>query len=235
MSMGILLIAAFSCKKDDEHHGIFDPTDTIDDISAPRILLIGSLTMTLDLGSSYTEPGYSAYDSIDGDITSQVTVSGVVNTNEVGFYPITYTVSDEAGNSTTETRIVYIRANALAGSYSVHAVVTGTYAGTYDFTETITASINYNNLIFSGLSGFPGLVVNATVDGSKISFNQVVSYDWDADVATPNTNATISGTTSSAYEVITTSGTLAQIINLNYTIDYGSSSIDIVAATYTKQ
>ena len=230
MAMGILLITAFSCKKDDDQHDIFEPTDTIDDISAPTIVLLGGDTLTLELGSTYTEPGYSAYDSIDGEITSQVTVSGVVNTNEVGFYPITYTVSDEAGNSTTETRTVYVRANALAGSYSVHAIVTGTYTGIYDFTETVTASINYNKLIFTDLSGFPGLVISAAVNGLAITFNETIYYDWDSDgTATP---ANVSGTTQNAFEVV--SSTVSRIVTLTYTIDYGSGQVDLVVATYTK-
>lgn len=49
--------------------------------------------------------GYSAYDDTDGDITSNVKISGSTgNINIPGSYTITYAVSDKAGNKTTAQR-----------------------------------------------------------------------------------------------------------------------------------
>ncbi|PKP02467.1 MAG: hypothetical protein CVU11_11845 [Bacteroidetes bacterium HGW-Bacteroidetes-6] len=204
---------------------------TEDDITNPTITLTGGATMTLDLGATYTDPGFTANDDKDGDLTSQVTVTGTVNTSQVGAYEITYTVSDEAGNSTTETRMVYVRANALAGSYSVHAVVTGAGAGTYDYTEVVTASgVDYNKIIISDFNYYPNLTVSATVTGSSISFNETKSYDWDGDGTA--TSADITGTTLNAFEVV--SATVSRIVTLSFTINYGGGQVDQVVATYTK-
>lgn len=51
---------------------------------------------------------YSAVDAEDGDITSEVIVTGEdkVNFNKAGEYPITYTVTDRDGNIVTKTRTI---------------------------------------------------------------------------------------------------------------------------------
>ena len=51
-----------------------------------------------------------AYDAEDGDLTKAVQISGQdkVNTNRVGTYPITYTVTDKSGNMATATRNIKV-------------------------------------------------------------------------------------------------------------------------------
>lgn len=56
--------------------------------------------------------GISAYDNCDGDITDKITVSGTVNTSITSI--ITYTVTDQAGNTTTvERKLIPIEADAV--------------------------------------------------------------------------------------------------------------------------
>ncbi len=69
------------------------------DTTAPVVTLAGQSSMTVGQDSPWTEPGYSAVDDIDGDITAAVAVGGdVVDTATIGTYTITYDVSDAAGN-----------------------------------------------------------------------------------------------------------------------------------------
>ena len=51
---------------------------------------------------------YSASDAEDGDITSDVKITGEVNFNKAGKYPITYTVTDSDGNTVSKTRTVAV-------------------------------------------------------------------------------------------------------------------------------
>ena len=80
----------------------------VKDTIAPQITLSGKNQMYVLLGESFSEPGYSASDNIDGDLTSKVVVSGSVNTKEVGDYKITYKISDSSENVTTVTRNVRV-------------------------------------------------------------------------------------------------------------------------------
>ena len=83
-------------------------TVKVGDFTAPKITLNGGNDAYVLVGSSYSDPGYSAKDNIDGDVSSKVSVSGSVDTNTMGRYEITYTVTDAAGNTATATRSVLV-------------------------------------------------------------------------------------------------------------------------------
>lgn len=53
---------------------------------------------------------YSAIDAEDGDLTSQVVVTGIekVNFNKAGKYELFYTVTDSDGNTVTETKTIAV-------------------------------------------------------------------------------------------------------------------------------
>ena len=80
------------------------------DVVAPTITLNGDAMMTVIQGSTFTDPGATATDDLDGDITANIVVGGdTVDVNTVGTYTITYNISDAAGNSATEvTRTVEV-------------------------------------------------------------------------------------------------------------------------------
>ena len=71
------------------------------DTTPPVITLTGSSTINLTVGDTFTDPGATATDDVDGDITSSITTSGTVNTSTAGTYTIDYSVSDAAGNNAT--------------------------------------------------------------------------------------------------------------------------------------
>lgn len=83
-------------------------TVKIADISAPVIALKGNSRLYVKVGTAYVDPGYTASDNIDGDVTAKVSVSGSVNTSQMGIYPVTYTVTDAFGNRSNATRNVYV-------------------------------------------------------------------------------------------------------------------------------
>lgn len=70
---------------------------------APEISLIGDVTMTLTEGEAYIDPGATATDEEDGDISRDIVVGGdVVNTSVPGTYVISYNVTDSAGSAANE-------------------------------------------------------------------------------------------------------------------------------------
>ncbi len=78
------------------------------DAASPGITLNGDYTMYVMQGDSYNEPGYAAYDEIEGDLSDNVTVTGNVNTSRMGVYYLNYNVSDKTGNVATAERRVYV-------------------------------------------------------------------------------------------------------------------------------
>ncbi len=79
------------------------------DIAPPVISLLGDNPMVLDVGAPYGEPGYTATDNCDGDITANVLVAGSVNNTVLGSYTLHYNVGDSSGNPAEEkTRTVRV-------------------------------------------------------------------------------------------------------------------------------
>lgn len=79
-----------------------------DDPVPPELTLNGESAVTITAGSEYTEPGWTAIDNLDGDITNQVQVEGSVNKYSAGTYTLTYSVSDTYGNIATVERTVTV-------------------------------------------------------------------------------------------------------------------------------
>ena len=82
----------------------------IADSVPPEIILIGAATISVRLGSPYTDAGASAIDNVDGDISDRIVVDNPVNTGRAGTYAITYSVEDIAGNTAVVTRTVTVEA-----------------------------------------------------------------------------------------------------------------------------
>ena len=81
-----------------------------DDPVPPEITLKGEKNVAFTVGeATFEEPGYTATDNLDGDITAKVEVKGSVDSNNPGYYTIRYTVKDSYGNETTVRRTVTIR------------------------------------------------------------------------------------------------------------------------------
>ena len=73
------------------------------DTTAPVITLNGEAMINVMLGDTFTDPGATATDDVDGDLTANIMVGGdTVDTNTEGTYIITYNVSDAAGNAAAQ-------------------------------------------------------------------------------------------------------------------------------------
>jgi hypothetical protein len=85
------------------------------DRGVPTLQLIDGATIQVPSGAPFVDPGATAIDDIDGDLTSQIVVSGRINTNVLGTQSLTYSVTDRAGNKATAVRTVQVGANAGTG------------------------------------------------------------------------------------------------------------------------
>lgn len=81
----------------------FDVLEEMVDEVEPKINLIGDNPFTVQRGGNFKDPGATATDDVDGDISGNVTVdASEVDTSQVGTYQVTYNVSDSAGNMASE-------------------------------------------------------------------------------------------------------------------------------------
>jgi len=76
-------------------------TVTVVDTIAPVITLVGDANVSHGLNTAWSDPGATATDSLDGNLSAQVSISGTVDVNQTGANVLTYIVSDAAGNSAT--------------------------------------------------------------------------------------------------------------------------------------
>lgn len=87
--------------------GAYEYIDETIDNTPPVITLNGDNPMTIECGSEFTDPGALATDDIDGNIS--VNSSNDVNVTEVGTYEVIYTATDSSGNTSSETRTVFVQ------------------------------------------------------------------------------------------------------------------------------
>ena len=151
------------------------------DTTAPVITRIGSASINVAWGASYTDAGATATDNVDGSVT--VTPTGSVNTAVPGIYTITYNARDAANNNAVAvTRTVTVSAPssevgadglsdlmryALGGTSPSSRVELPTVAVT-STTLTMNALIRIDDLKVS-VVGIYGLVPGSWVTGSPIS------------------------------------------------------------------
>jgi len=84
-------------------------TVIVQDSTVPVITMLGSASVSIKRGRTYTDAGATATDNYDGTITNKITKSSTVNTSKVGTYSVTYNVKDAAGNAAaTRTRTVKV-------------------------------------------------------------------------------------------------------------------------------
>ncbi len=81
----------------------------LNDLTKPVITKNGNDTIYMEQYGSYTDPGATAYDNIEGDITSKIIKTGSVDTALTGYFSICYDVKDAYGNAAdTKCRTVAV-------------------------------------------------------------------------------------------------------------------------------
>lgn len=79
---------------------------------APPVIILEDGTVSVRRGDPYAEPGYSAADNLDGDLTAAVVTSWQgpsFDSNVPGIYVLQYDVADSTGNvASTEIRVIIV-------------------------------------------------------------------------------------------------------------------------------
>ncbi|WP_156490569.1 DUF5011 domain-containing protein, partial [Oleiphilus sp. HI0086] len=144
-------------------------TVNVSDSSGPTITLIGGDTIEHQQGTIFNDPGASAFDAVDGDVSSNISITGFVNASVAGSYALTYNVSDSQGNPATPvTRTVNVADSlppviTLIGDNPLHVELNGS------FTELgATASDSVDGDLSSAII-ISGDAVNTSIAGTYIT------------------------------------------------------------------
>ena len=221
--------------------------DNSKDVTAPELRLNGDAEITMAVGTEFVDPGYTATDDYDGDVTNKVVISGTVNNAKAGTYELTYTVSDTAGNTTSKKRTVIFEELgnldismgsvldgvtpqiSLKGANPYCMVKGGTYlepgaTATDNVDGNITDKIVVTNKVTGNLMGAFRIVYK--VEDS--SGNQAIAYR--AVIVTTSCPDNNQGTAeSNSAPVITLIGKNSVVINV------GTEYVDLGATAYDKE
>ena len=139
------------------------------DVTPPVITLIGSDIVNIPKDDVYIDAGATAFDNIDGDITSLIVLSGTVNTAIAGLYELSYNVTDSSGNhATTVNRTVNVQGTQQtvytwkfsSGETSGSNVAptgcvyccTDIYSLEQDWTQVFTAGTSTDGIFFNDIA-----------------------------------------------------------------------------------
>ena len=203
--------------------GIYIPltTVTIPDITPPVLTLLGPANITIPLGPAYAEPGYTATDNIDGDITWNVTVTGTVDTITAGTYHLYYDVSDGSGNPAIQQN----RTVNVVEYYPYISMSGGPYQtilqGSGPYTDPGATCIDDTD------AARPVNSTGGTVDTNTVGIYRLTYECTDSD-GNDSYVATRTVTVQDAPPVITLNGPAELTVPLNSTYaDPGASCIDL--------
>jgi hypothetical protein len=138
------------------------------DTTKPTITLIGQALMYHQKKLPFNDPGATAQDDTDGDITTHISASNGVNINAAGTYTIKYSVSDAASNAATPiTRTIKV----------VESIIKKTgQTQSYDASGAVVANIKDDGHYQSSVA--PDYVRN---DAAKTVLDRVTGLEWEDD------------------------------------------------------
>lgn len=136
------------------------------DNEAPIITMLGNNPDYLEAGTgAYIDPGVTAFDNADGDVSPLVVKSGSVNHLQLGTYQIVYSVNDASGNNAMKTRTVVVddKTNPVINFVGETNIELGSV-----WTDMTFASDNFwtgSDLVLTKTFGFNG-PVNPNIRGT---------------------------------------------------------------------
>lgn len=179
----------YTVASEDESTNVDWTVTVLNDNVKPVITLVGDAVMNVAHGSVFVNPGATATDNVDGDISASVVAGGSVNTSTIGTYTLTYNVADASGNTAAEvTRTVNVT----------------------DQTKPVITLVGEAAMSIAKGSTFvdPGATATDNVDG-----NLTASI-----VVTGNVNMATLGVYTLTYTVVDAAGNAADAVTRNVTV-----------------
>lgn len=168
------LLYKLSIRMHDTNCNSTPPTNT-----PPTITLTGANPLNLTVGTLFIDPGATATDTQDGNLTSQIVRTGTVNASTTGSYTLTYVVKDSGNLYATTTRVV-----------NVNPAVCTSNCGGESHTPTVSLVSNPNTITVGATS---------TLTWSSTNTNSC-SANWTTSTSTSGFKI-LSPTTTTSYSI----------------------------------
>ncbi|WP_281890457.1 InlB B-repeat-containing protein [Paenibacillus sp. YYML68] len=206
------------------------------DKTKPMIQLNGDSSMNLYVDSAYVEPGAVVTDNITSQL--QATITGSVDTANVGSYTLRYNAVDAAGNAAEEmTRTVHVMPKPIglyfdSTSYSVSHGSTVPFSLKLRLSDHNEVDVTAKSQYTFNVAGVAGIVAPGTITG-QLPGTAVVNavYGQQPASATIVVNAVLSKLEFSPTELTIKEGSTASIA-LEGTYSDGSTADVTAAAQY---
>jgi hypothetical protein len=184
------------------------------DLTPPVLTLSGANPDTIDvLSGTYVDPGYAAFDAVDGDVTATVVVSSNLNENVLGTYTISYTALDLQDNEVTKTRTVVVvdRMAPVINFVGTDKIELGNFW--FDQTSVTDNYWPVNQINFTKSYGFNGPVRWDSKGNYTVHYR---AEDGSGNVTTATRNYTVDDFTPPQVN-LRTSDTVIHDVNTKYT------------------
>ncbi len=196
------------------------------DNTAPVITITGSTNIEIVKGLSYTDAGATATDDFDSIVS--VITTGIVDTTTLDTYTITYTATDNAGNTATATRTVTVIPDTVAPVITLNGLRNiSVYQGVNynDAGATVSDNVDVNIVASSA-----GTVDTSVLDVYVITFSAI---DAAGNNAIPVTRTiTVIADTIAPVITLNDTSTVEIFVGTNYT-DAGATALDNVDGLVT--
>jgi PKD repeat protein len=137
----------------------------IGDTTKPQIVLYGNQTEFIEVYNSYVEDSAFVNDNIDTSLT--YTISGSVDTAHLGTYFVTYTSTDDAGNTAVNRRRVIVGDTIKPWARLLGKKIDSLQVNTHYVDPGVQDTDNYNKRLI--------LKIAKKLDSSKIG-TQIIAY-----------------------------------------------------------
>ena len=157
----------FTYKQDGHEYQVVKEIEIKDTIK-PEILLNKGEEITVVLDNDYKDPGYTANDNYDGDITNKVEIKGKIDTSKEGEYELVYTVTDSSGNKTKVSRKILVSSKSPLTMSIKDFDLNGVFTDVLLEESEDLGSDYTDDMIFAGDSMALYYVINKNIPGKRL-------------------------------------------------------------------
>ena len=154
------------------------------DNTPPVVTITGYALVEVELNAIFTDPGATAVDALQGDITSSISVSGTIDNTVAGDYVLYYSATDHNNNTGTASRTVRVFSDTPIymedGTCRCVQATAGDTAEIDGVTYTVVDNTTIASQINSGNVNLCTSLVTSMVNlfADNTDFNSDISF-WD--------------------------------------------------------